>query len=147
MQWADLESALDAPPRFFVQEPDGVRTWSEDERCRTFVTLLHRGKRGPINFHHIKNEGRYNHALAKRIGVYAGVMDYRIDAERPLSAILEFKGYDRRGRPGKLSQAQIDYGNSMLDMGWLVACYFDPYDAFDWLRRNGFPLAKLERAA
>ena len=145
MSWADLESDLNAPPRFFVQAPDGQRDLSEDARCLMFFGTLERCKRGPIRAHHVKNEGRYNHAHAKRVGVVAGVFDYRIDGERPMSALIEMKGYDKRGKAGKLSQAQIDYGNAMFDMGWLVACFFDPFDALDWLRDNGFPIAEVRR--
>lgn len=140
--WAALETELNAPPRFHVAAPDGRRDWGEEERCKQFVTLMHRI--GPkCMVHHVKNEGRYNHALAKRIWVVPGVFDYRIDGERPLSAVVEFKGYDRRGRAGKLSQAQVDWGNSMLDRGWLVGCFFDPVEAVEWLRRNGFQIAQV----
>lgn len=140
--WADLESALNAPPRFFVQEPDGRKDWSEEKRQEAFFAGLHRA--GPkCMAHHIKNEGKYNYAKAKRGGVVSGVFDIRVDAERPLSAVVEFKGYTKAGRPGKLSQSQIDWGNCMLDRGWLVGCFFDPFDALEWLRRNGFPIAKI----
>lgn len=144
MQWADLETALDEAPRFFVQAPDGRKDWSEEKRQETFFATLHRAA-PKVMAHHIKNEGRYNHAKAKRGGVVAGVFDVRLDAERPMSAAIELKGYQKSGRPGVLSQAQIDWGNAMLDRGWLVACFFDPFDALDWLRRNGFPIAEICR--
>jgi hypothetical protein len=93
--------------------------------------------------HHVKNEGKYNHAHAKRGGVVAGVFDIRVDAERPLSAAIELKGYTKAGRAGVLSQQQIDWGNAMFDRGWLTACFFDPFDALAWLRGNGFPIAQI----
>lgn len=135
--WAALETPLDAPPRFFVEPRDGRKDWSEDKRLETFFAQLH--WRAPsVMAHHVKNEGRYNHALAKRRGVVAGVFDVAVYGEAPLCAVIELKGYTSAGRAGALSQAQIDWGNAMFDRGWHVACFFDPHAAIEWLRGLGF---------
>lgn len=146
MNWQDLETSLNAPPRFFVQPPDGRKDWTEEARQIAFFNTLGRFGRGLVAYHP-KNEGAHNYMRAKRNGVRPGVFDIRVDGLRPLSAVIEMKGYTKAGRAGVLSQAQIDYGNTMLDLGWLTACFFDPYDAVDWLRGNGFPIVSFARAA
>ncbi len=143
--WADLETELRAPPRFYVQAPDGRKDWSEEKRQEAFFATLHRVA-PRVMAHHVKNEGKYNHAKAKRGGVVSGVFDIRCDCDAPLSAVLELKGYTKAGRAGELSQAQIDWGNAMLDRGWPVACFFDPFAAIDWLRVQGFPVREARAA-
>ncbi|WP_428331950.1 hypothetical protein [Novosphingobium sp.] len=134
-----------APARFYVQEPDGRKDWSEEKRQEAFFATLHRAA-PKVAAHHIKNEGNYNHAKAKRGGVVSGVFDIRVDGAHPLSAAIELKGYSKAGRPGVLSQAQIDWGNSMIDRGWHVACFFDPVAAINWLRDIGFPVSAVRAA-
>lgn len=139
MTWADLEHKLNAPPQFYVQMPDGVKDWSEDARMIAFFSMLHRVAPN-VMAHHIKNEGKYNHAHAARGGVVAGVFDIAIYGKYPLAAVIELKGYTKAGRPGTLSQTQIDWGNRIIDCGWHAACFFCPYAAIRWLAERGFPV-------
>ena len=142
MTWASLESLLNEPPRFYVQPPDGIKDWSEDDRQRAFFSTLH--KVAPkVMAHHTKNEGNYNHVAAAKSGVVAGVFDITVYGEFPLAAMIELKGYRKSGKAGDLSQKQIDWGNKMFDRGWPVACFFDPYDALRWLRDRGFPIGEF----
>jgi hypothetical protein len=59
----------------------------------------------------------------------------------PLSiCYVEFKGYDKSGRPGKLSKAQIEWGNRMHERGHKVACFYSGKSAFEWLASLGAPV-------
>lgn len=141
-----LETPLVEVPEFFVQAPDGRRDWSEEDRMATLFAEMSRLAPRVLG-HHVPNEGKRNPWKAHRLGIRAGVFDTRWDWRHPLSAALELKGYDKRGQPGKLSQAQIVWGNRMFALGKPVACFFDPYAAIDWLRDQGFPIAFREAAA
>lgn len=144
--WADLESDLDPTPEFFVQPPDGRRDWPELARQATLFRLVHLA--GPrVRGWAIPNAGKRNPLQARREGIKTGVFDTQWAFRKPLTAWIEMKGYDRRGRPGVLSRAQIEWGNSMHMLGYPVACFFDPYAAVAWLRELGFPIRKMECAA
>jgi len=71
------------------------------------------------------------------------VFDTQWAWQHPLTAWIELKGYDASGRAGKLSQEQIDWGNTMVRLGHHVACFFDPYAAVAWLRDRGFPIREI----
>lgn len=43
-------------------------------------------------------------------------------------------------RPGKLSLAQIDFGNALVARGHRCACFFSPVAALEWLREQGAPV-------
>lgn len=137
--WADLETRLDADPLFFVQKPDGLKHLSEDERCKTLVKLVHQ-LAPQAEIAHVKNEGRHNHAKAKTLGVVTGHGDYIVTWSKCGTAFVEMKGYSAAGRPGELSQAQIDWANRKFMMGFPVACFFCPYAAFEWLVSQGMPV-------
>lgn len=139
MSWAALETALDQEPLFFVQKPDGQKHLSEDARCKTLVKLVHQiAPKAEIA--HVKNEGRHNHAKAKTLGVVTGHGDYIVTWPKGGAAFVEMKGYTAAGRPGELSQAQVDWGNRKFMMGFPVACFFTPEAAFDWLVAQGMPV-------
>src|SRR5690606_25860469 len=93
------------------------------------------------------NAGKRNPTQARREGIRAGVFDVQVVHEAPLCAWIEMKGYTAAGRAGKLSEAQVEWGNRMSALGHHVACFFDPYDAVDWLRSVGFPIAEVRRPA
>lgn len=141
MNWADLETSLHPTPAFPVQAPDGKRDWSELERQTTLFRLVRAA--GPkILAYPNANAGKRNPVKARREGIMAGVFDITFNAAVPfMSAHVELKGYDKSGRPGKLSPAQVEWGNRMHALGKPVACFFDPYAAVEWLKMLGFPLA------
>lgn len=144
--WDTLETPLDAAPRFFVQAPDGRRDWPEVARQATFLQVMRWSAPRVLIFANA-NAGKRNPRQAQREGIRAGVFDMTIDWRTPIHAYLEFKGYDARGRAGQLSDAQIGFGNRCVELGIPCACFFDPYDAAEWLREQGFPVAEVRRAA
>lgn len=139
MNWQDLETSLSAPPLFYVEQPDGQKHLSENDRCRTLVKLVHQ-LAPAAEIAHVKNEGNHNHAFAKLLGVVAGHGDYAVTWGIRQAAFIEIKGYSRAGRAGELSQAQIDWGNRKFLMGFPVACFFSPDRAFAWLVEQGMPV-------
>ena len=144
--WDSLESPLDAPPRFFVQAPDGRRDWPEIDRQATLFNVM-RMAAPRVMGEAIPNAGKRNPWKARKEGIRAGVFDTTWRFRYPLSAHIEMKGYDAKGRPGKLSEEQIRWGNRMVELGHPVACFFCPYAAAEWLREQGFPVAEVRRAA
>lgn len=141
--WAALESELHPSPRFPVEAPDGERDWTEIQRQATLFRIIHNA--GPtICGFAVPNAGKRDPFKARREGIVAGVFDTCWNAEHPfMSAWVELKGYDARGRPGTLSTQQIEWGNRMHMLGKPVACFFDPYAAAEWLRMLGFPMRKF----
>jgi len=138
-----LDSTLNPTPRFPVEPPDGRKDWVEIDRQATLRTLVRTG--GPsILMYANANAGKRNPALAKKEGLMAGVFDLTAWWNRGVCC-PEMKGYDKRGRPGSLSKSQIEWGNRMHDMGWPVACFFDPYNAYDWMMSVGAPLRQITR--
>ncbi|NML93785.1 hypothetical protein [Novosphingobium olei] len=146
MQWADLESALDASPLFPVERPDGRKHLSELARVIEFRDLVRTCTRG-VHVHAIPNAAKRGfkaQAQAKKEGMVAGVFDLCVTWQpRGNSrgvAWPEFKGYDASGKAGSLSQAQIDWGNAHFRMGHAVACFFSPERALEWLASHGAPV-------
>ncbi len=147
MNWADMESDLRPRPSFPVEAPDGRKDWTEISRQGTLFSIVHRTGPSVFGFA-VPNAGKRNPMKAKREGIMAGVFDTCWQAPSPfMTAWIELKGYDARGRPGTLSPQQIDWGNRMHAMGKPVACFFDPYAAAEWLRMIGFPMAQARIAA
>ena len=145
--WAALESDLHPAPSFPVQKPDGKRDWTELQRQTTLLRLVH--SVGPkILAYPNANAGKRNPMQARREGIMAGVFDLSFNAAIPfMTAHVELKGYSKAGRAGTLSPQQIEWGNRMHALGKPVACFFCPYDAVEWLRMLGFPLARTRIAA
>lgn len=140
-EWDALETPLSPTPRFPVQAPDGRKDWPEIKRQAEFLRLVH--VLGPrILVHAIPNAGKRSRYTARKEGIMAGVFDVRCEWQAPLTAVIEFKGYDARGRAGQLSDAQVEYGNRMVELGHNAACFFCPVAAVDWLRGLGFPLRR-----
>jgi hypothetical protein len=91
------------------------------------------------------NAGKRNPTKARQEGIVSGVFDvtccYRSVMGNPMSAYIELKGYQPSGkRWGKLSDAQIRWGNRMHAMGHLCGCFYDSVEAMLWLRDQGAPV-------
>ena len=138
MNWDSLETPLHPEPQFFVQAPDGRKDWPELSRQTTFYRLMREQAPG-VELWGTANAGKRNPMQARREKIRSGVFDVQAVAARPLIAWLEFKGYDSNGRPGKLSDNQIEFGNRMTALGYPVACFFGPHAAVEWIRSLGFP--------
>lgn len=148
VDFADLEGPLKAEPLFPVEAPDGRKDMAEIDRQVMFRRYAANLAPRVIVWANA-NAGRRNPAQARREGVMAGVFDMTCawdiaDSTNPTAlqsvCYLEFKGYDKNGRPGKLSQAQIEWGNAMHERGHMVACFFSGKSAFDWLASLGAPV-------
>lgn len=137
--WASLECDLAPVPQFHVQAPDGKRDWAEIERQATLFRIMRHAAPRVLGFA-VPNAGKRNPSAARREGIMAGVFDTHWSFRAPVSAWVEFKGYDKRGRAGELSTAQIEWGNRQTELGHHVACFFCPYAAAEWLRGLGFPV-------
>lgn len=143
-----LEAPLDEKPLFFVEAPDGRKDLSELDRAVIFRRYL--STLAPaVMLYPNANAGRRNPMQARREGIVAGVFDYTAAWDIADSTLadcdvsvcwVELKGYDKSGRPGKLSQAQIEWGNAMHRRGHKVACFFSGKSAFDWMSSLGAPI-------
>lgn len=141
--WGGLEIDLHPTPHFPVQAPDGRRDWTELQRQATLFKLVRTAAPKVCGFP-IPNAGKRNPLKARREGIVAGVFDTCWNADHPfMTAWIELKGYSRDGRPGQLTNQQIDWGNRMHMLGKPVACFFDPYAAAEWLRMLGFPMQRI----
>ena len=148
--FAHLETPLDEAPRFHVGAPDGRKDWPETGFKGRQVAFIALGQRlAPrVMVHHVPNEGKRNPLLARKTGIVGGVFDNAVTFRAPLTAFVEIKGYaEKSGKPGKLEKSQIAWGNRMTDLGWPVACFFCPHEAWDWIRSLGFPVAAARVAA
>lgn len=147
MTFADLEQDLHAKPAFFVEKPDGRKDLSEHERQKRFVAFMRRAN-PHIEVYANMNHGARSQLKAMREGMVAGVLDltiaWRIEDSTipgaPTVAWCEFKGYSTAGRPGVLSQPQIEFGNRMAAKGFHVGCFFSARTLVEWLRDKGAPV-------
>lgn len=149
--WAALETTLDPEPAFPVEAPDGRKDLSELDRQGWFVAFM-RKTQPHIEVHANVNaakRGLKAQAQAKKEGLKAGVFDITVAwdigdstlPDAPCSvAWPEFKGYDKNGRPGKLTTPQIEWGNSMHAKGFPVASFFSAKSCIAWLRSLGCPI-------
>lgn len=144
--WSALETSLDPVPEFFVQPPDKRKEWTEMQRQSTLLRLAHMFAPRMMIFANA-NAGKRNPRQAKAEGIRAGVFDLTCNWRGPLTAYIEMKGYTKAGRAGALSRNQIEFGNRCTHLGIPAACFFDPYDALDWLRVQGFPVLEVRRAS
>jgi hypothetical protein len=142
----DLDEPLSPGPQFYVEAPDGLKHWPEIDRQSTFFKLLRYA--GPrVDAFANANAGKRNPRLAKKEGIRGGVFDVTCLWRPPVVAWIEFKGYDKRGRAGKLSDNQIRFGNRLVELGIPCACFFSPQAAIDWLHGQGFPISGVRDAA
>ena len=151
-----LESPLIEEPLFEVEVPgrpgDNKALWPEEERQAAFVTFI--GRTSPkLKVRAVRNEGRRGfkeQRQMKRTGLLAGTFDTFVywdvadaTADCPQTLVwIEWKGFDARGRPGKLSQEQIRFGNDMTRKGFKVACFYTVVPALAWLAGLGAPIRK-----
>ncbi len=135
------EADLDPVPAFYVEAPDGRKDWTELQRQTAFLKLMRYGA-PRVAIYANANAGKRNPQQAIREGIKSGVFDLIAIWRGPLVAYLEFKGFDKNGRPGRLSRNQIEFGNRMVELGVPAACFFSPYAAAAWLREQGFPVSK-----
>lgn len=138
IDFAALERPLKPTPAFLCEPPDGVRTWTELQRQTAFLREM-RLMAPTVLVYANANAGKRNPQQAMREGVRAGVFDVTAVWNRG-AAWLEFKGYTAAGRAGALSNAQVDFGNCLVERGWSVACFFTPAAAVAWLAGLGAPV-------
>jgi hypothetical protein len=136
------DEPLDEAPLFPVEAPDGRKSVDELARVVVFRQLIRIAAPSVLLFANA-NAGKRSPAQARREGIMAGVFDYSVAWEGGQIAYPEFKGYRAGGRPGKLSDAQIRWGNAMHKRGFPVACFFTPEAAVEWLRSLGAPVARV----
>jgi len=138
IDWEALETPLRPEPRFLVEAPDGDRAWAEIDRQGCFMSLMHMQAPG-VEVRALPNAGKRNPAKARQEGIKAGLLDVGCWWNRG-HAVVEFKGYDKRGQAGKLDDNQIEFGNRLHDAGHHVACFFRPTSALAWLASLGAPV-------
>lgn len=153
--FADLESPLDPVPLFHVEQTGKAtgdpRLWPEIERQAAFVAFI-RKTQPQLHAFSNANDGKRGPKAqrdAKRLGLTPGVFDVTVlwniaQSTNPANlvsmAFVEFKGFDKNGRPGKLSAAQIEWGNSAQAKGHNVACFYSAKSALKWLASLGAPI-------
>jgi len=156
MNFADLESPLAPSPLFPVEQPGKAtgdpRLWPEIERLAAFVAFIRKTQQPQIKAYSNANDGKRGIKAqrdAKRLGLTPGVFDVTVlwdyrestNPDNPVAmAYVEFKGFDKNGRPGKLSQAQIEWGNSVHAKGHNVGCFYSAKTALLWLKSLGAPI-------
>jgi hypothetical protein len=143
--WDALESSLNPEPQFFVQAPDGRRDWPEIDRQSALFKIMHAAAPRVLGFA-IPNAGKRNPHRARREHILGGVFDTQW-LWRGMTAFVELKGFDARGRAGTLQTNQIEFGNRCVELGIPCAMFFCPFAAAEWLREQGFPVAEVRRAA
>lgn len=148
-----LESPLIEEPLFPVQAPDGRKDLSELDRQAWFVAFMRRTQ-PHIEVHANPNAAKRGvkaQAQVRKEGLKAGVFDITVawdyrESTIPDCAVSvawpEFKGYDSRGRAGKLTPQQIAWGNAMHRKGFPVACFFSAKSVVEWLQAIGAPIRK-----
>jgi len=150
-----LETDLAPVPLFPVEEPSkpgpDPRLWPEIERQKAFIAYLRKTSPKLIAFA-IPNAGKRSQWAATRVkaeGLMPGAFDtvvawdWRESTENdPARSVawIEWKGMDARGRPGRLSPAQIDFGNALVERGHAAACFYTVKPALLWLRSLGAPV-------
>lgn len=149
-----LETPLDEAPLFLVEDWRALdnprKDLSELERQAQFVSFMRKVCPHMVvaAIPNAAKRGFKAQRQAKREGIHAGAFDtlvtWDIDHARSdcpaTMAMIEFKGFDARGRAGELSQSQIEFGNQLHRQGHKVACFFSARSAIEWLRGLGAPI-------
>lgn len=143
--FAHLEVPLREGPLFPVEPPDGRRNVPEIDRQVALFRDMRMLAPEVLGFA-IPNAGKRNPSKARREGILAGVFDTEW-RWRGGSAFVELKGYSADGRPGRLSQEQIDFGNRLHRMGHPVGCFFTPALAVQFLRDAGAPFLSIREGS
>lgn len=144
-----LECALKPVPLFPVEKPDGRKDLSELDRQSWFVNYMRRTQPHILVYANVNAAKRGPKAIqqARKEGMRAGVFDItcawdiaHAKDDRPTVAWCEFKGYSASGAAGKLTDAQIEFGNDLHTKGIPAACFFSAKSCINWLRSIGAPL-------
>jgi hypothetical protein len=133
-----MSEALVAIPRFPV-EPRDKLLGSETDRQATARKML-RAVGPTIMSWAVPNAGKRGlkaQARVKREGLKAGVFDEHYAWNNGI-ACIEWKDGD-----GDLSQAQIEWGNAMLDRGFRVACCRTPEFFLGLMAEWGAPVRSV----
>ncbi len=134
--WAALETPIKPVPNFPVEAPDKSPA-TELQRQATFLKLLRQLAPGVIayantNGTHIASLA--SRAKANREGRTVGAPDLTVVWNRGV-AWIEFKA-----ARGRMSNAQVEFCNRLVQAGQHVGCFRDPMAALDWLRDCGAPV-------
>jgi hypothetical protein len=137
--WAKFDTPLDQEPTFPVQLPGGCQRAPELSNQRGFINQL-RWQAPHICVYANANAGKRNPRQARLEGIRAGVFDVMVIESASKWAMIEFKGFDKSGRAGRLSWQQIEFGNDMCARGVPVGCFYSPEMAIDFLLMHDFSL-------
>ena len=149
-----LEDPLKPAPLFPVEDWRALanprKDLSELDRQAMFVAFMRKSCPHMVvaAIPNAAKRGFKAQAQAKKEGIVAGAFDTLVtwdiaDAspDCPCTmAMIEWKGFDASGRAGKLSDAQIEFGNRLHRQGHKVACFFSAASAIEWLRSLGAPI-------
>ena len=133
LNWDDLERPLDEDPLFHVAKWDRLKV-PEIRRQSSFLSAA-RIQLPAVYIYANANAGRRGRGVSSKEGIRSGVFDLALVGPRGAAqqlAYIEFKGTDGRGRPGKLTRQQVDFGNLMHRRGIPVACFYHPIEAIEW---------------
>lgn len=139
MDWAALETLLDPVARFPV-EPKHKLPGLERKFQRSFRRDLKKVACGIMSWG-VPNAGKRGFAAqaqAKAEGLTAGVFDEHYAWNHGI-ACLEWKDGQ-----GDLSDAQIEWGNAMVDRGFRVACVRTPAFAMALFQEWGAPIRPIQ---
>lgn len=149
VDFAHLESPLREEPLFPVEAFDG-KALSELERQAWLVSYIRRTSPKVLVYANANaaKRGFGAQRQAHKEGLLAGVPDITVAwdiadshvPDGPTVAWIEMKGADAKGRAGKLSDQQIEFGNRLHRSGQAVACFYSAKSAIAWLRSLGCPL-------
>lgn len=143
-------AALDAleqadGPLFYCQPapvpPEDRAKWPEAYRQAAFVAWIRKNNPDMVVFS-IANEAKrstFAGQRMKRTGLTPGMADIACLWDGGM-AFIEFKGFDKTGRPGKLSAQQVETLNRIHRNGHPVAMFYTAEAARGWLRDLGAPI-------
>lgn len=135
-----IEEARNAAPLFYVEPPD-KNPANEIQRQATFRKLM--AQIAPSIIVYANTNGTHiaslaGRAKANREGRTIGVPDITVVWNRGV-AWIEWKA----GK-GKMSAAQVEFGNRLVQAGQHMACYRDPMAAVDWICSLGAPVRAIQ---
>jgi hypothetical protein len=139
--WDTLESPLDEPPMFHVDERDRDPA-SEHARQSELVKRLRGAGLHVIAIPNARAWGMKAWNKAKAEGVLWGAPDLIVNGPRRLVAYIEMK--NGREMP---EQHQVDCLNSLHRFGFPVGVFRRADSALAWLREQGFPIRTKELTA
>lgn len=138
--WDSLESPLDAPPRFHIDEKDRDPASEHARQCELVRKCRAAGLK-PIAFPNARAWGMKAWNRAKAEGVLWGAPDLVIFGPGRFIACIEMK--NGREMP---EGHQVDCLNALVAMGFPCGVFRRADSALAWLAELGFP-AGVRRAA